>query len=186
MYGSLDSVKCMKHDCTVDTLLPALLNEASSPAFGVVIFPPVMILLEPQDFPNLPITQRRFPLSHLPGNRCVWTPLFQELPGWKRCSDIIVGRIEDLEPKPVLLDSKIAYLPKISSIDVGPRISLSELGVVDVLGEIALILVRLDHVADSKSIDVGVESSCKASGASFSYQLGYCVRVHWVYVGVFV
>lgn len=81
-----------------------------------------MHLLKPQHLPNLPITQRRLPLIHIPHNRRLRTPLLEELLSRKRRSNSIIRSIKNLKPQSILLHTQITYLPQIPRVDITPRI----------------------------------------------------------------
>jgi hypothetical protein len=152
----------------------------------LVVLSPVMLLLEAQHLPNLTVAQRRLPLAHLPRNWSVGTVLLEELPSRERRGDGVVGRVEHLESQPILLHTQIADLTEVSRVNVTPGIPLAHLGLVDVLGEVAFVLVRLDDVANAQGVDVGVETAGEASSYALAGELGDSVGVHGVDVGVFV
>jgi len=77
-----------------------------------------MLILEAKDLFDLPITQRRLPLTHLPSHRRIRRILLQELLGRHLCRDETVRSVEDLEPKPGLLNSKITHLAQVPRIDI--------------------------------------------------------------------
>lgn len=173
------------------TTLSHAVNESSRSACFVniqsrlVVLPPIMLILEPKYLLYLAITQRRLPLTHLSRHRCVRRILLQELLGRHLCRDETVGSIENLEPKPRLLNSQITHLAQVPCIDVRPSIALPGHGLVDVCGEVALVLVWLDDVADSQDINVVSEAPSEASSGFLAADLAQSVGVHGVDVVVF-
>jgi hypothetical protein len=144
-----------------------------------------MLVLETKHLLDLPVTQRRFPLTHLPRHRRVRRILLQELLSRHLCRDEAVGGIEDLEPKPGLLNSQIAHLAQVSRVDVRPSVALPGHGLVDVRGEVALVLVRLHDVADAQDINVIPEAPREPSSGFLAADLAQGVGVHGVDVVVF-
>ena len=144
-----------------------------------------MLLLKPKHLSDLPITQRRFPLAHLARNRRVWLRLFQKL--FRRCSrrDVVVRSIEYLEAQSGFLDTQITDLTQISGVDVGPGVALSRFGLAYVCRKVLLILMRLDHVSDPKSVDVVAESAGKGSCCALATEFAQSVTVHGVNVVIF-
>ena len=173
------------------TTLSHAVNESSRSACFVniqsrlVVLPPIMLILEPKYLLYLAITQRRLPLTHLSRHRCVRRILLQELLGRHLCRDETVGSIENLEPKPRLLNSQITHLAQVPCIDVRPSIALPGHGLVDVCGEVALVLVWRDDVADSQDINVVSEAPSEASSGFLAADLAQSVGVHGVDVVVF-
>jgi hypothetical protein len=144
-----------------------------------------MLILEPKNLFDLAITQRRLPLAHLPRHRRVGRILLQELLGRHLCRDETVRSIEDLESKPRLLNRKITHLTQVTRIDVRPSIALPGHWLIDMRGEVALVLVRLDDVADAQDIYVISEAPGEAPSGLFAADLAQRVRVHGVDVVVF-
>jgi hypothetical protein len=145
-----------------------------------------MFLLEPQHLLDLAITQRRLPLIQVPRNRGVWTILLQELTCWERRSNRIIRRIKHLKSQSVFLDTQIANLAQIPCVDVAPRIALAHRRIINVFREIALVLVRLDDVADAQRVNVGVEAARETAGHALAAEFGNGVCVHGVHVVGFV
>jgi hypothetical protein len=173
------------------TTLSHAVNESTRSACFVniqsrlVVLPPIMLILESKNLLDLPITQRRLPLTHLPCHRSVRRILLQELLGRHLCRDETVGSIEDLEPKPRLLNSQVTHLAQVPRIDVRPSIALPGHGLVDVRGEVALVLVRLDDIADAQDVNIISEAPREASSGLFAADLAQSVGVHGVDVVVF-
>lgn len=135
------------------------------PLLGLVILTPIMFFLEAQDLSDLAITQRRLKLAHLAGDRCIRAHLLQVLLSRHRSSYGIVSCVEDFKAQAILLDAQIADLTQVAGINVRPCIALSGLWFADNVGEVSLVLVRLDHIANAKDVDVAVveaarEGSC--------------------------
>ena len=139
-----------------------------------------MLLLELQHLPDLPITQRRLPLAHLPRHLRPGIVLRQELPRRHSSGDGIVGRVEDLEAQAILAYREMADLTQIPGVDVAPSVALPRLGPADVAREVARILVRLDHIPNAEGVDVVVEAAREGAGDAFTTQLATGVRVHGI------
>jgi len=139
-----------------------------------------MFLFEAKNLSDLSIAEGRLPLSHLACYRSVGTVLLQELLGRHCGSNIVVGGIEDLEAKTILLDAKITDLTEITAVNVRPSVALSRLWLADVLGEVLLILVWLNDVANSQGVDVVVKATSKSASRALTAELGQCVGVHWI------
>lgn len=151
----------------------------------LVVHPPVMLLLETQHLPDLPVAQRRLVLAQLPRDLGPGRQLLQRLLRRHGRSDVIVRGIEHFPPQPVLLDAQVADLAQIAGIDIAPGIPQPRLGLPDVLGEVLLVLVGFDDVADPKAVDVVAEAVVEGAGGLLAADLGQSVRVHWVDVVVF-
>lgn len=144
-----------------------------------------MLFLETQHVFDLLVGQRRLPLAHLPRDLGVRRRLGQELLRRHRGGDGVVGGVEDLEPQPVPPDAEVADLAEVARVDVAPRVAAAGLGLPDVAGEVARVLVRLDDVADAQGVDVGAaEAAREAPRHPLAAQLGQGVRVHGVDVVV--
>lgn len=123
-----------------------------------------MHIPKPQHLPNLPITQRRLKLAQHPRDLRTRTLLRQKLlrrhiPNSNR----IVCSIKHLEPQPALPNRQVTDLPEISRVNVTPRVAFPGRGIPKVGGEVFLVFVRLDHVADSEGVDVCFEAPCKGA-----------------------
>lgn len=151
----------------------------------VVVLPPVVFFLETKHLLDLPIAQRRLPLVHLARDGRVRRILLEKLLGGECSRDGIIGSIEDLEAEVVFLHAQVANLAEIAGIDVGPGVALAHLGVLDVLGEVAGVLVGFDDVADAQGVDVCVEAAGKATGYALAAELRDGVGVHRIDVCVF-
>lgn len=123
-----------------------------------------MDILKSKNLSDLPVAQRRLVLSQLAGDLDVWVVLSQELLGRTLDGDGVVGSIEDLEAKPALLDGQVTDLTEVTGVDVTPGVALPRRRVVDVLGEVESVLVRLNHVADAQGVDVVSEAAGKGAG----------------------
>lgn len=145
-----------------------------------------MHVLVSQHLPDLPVTQRCFPLTHLSRDRYAGTLLLQELHRRHRGGDGVVRSIEDLETQSIVRDAQVADLAEISRIDVRPSIPFPGRGTIHVAGKVGLVLVRFDHVADAQRIDVRPKPAGEAAPASLAAQLRGGVRVHRVDVVVFL
>ena len=145
--------------------------------------PPVPFISKAQHLPNLPITQRSLPLTHLPRMRHGRTHLLQKLHRRPLCSYRIVRSNKDLKTQSILLHTKVTNLTQISSVDLTRGIPLPRLRLVHVIWEISLVLVRLDQIAYSQSIDISSgKSPCETPGTTLSTQLrcGVCI------LGIFI
>lgn len=118
-----------------------------------------MLFPESQHLPDLPVAQRRLPLSHLPRNLRVRCVLLQKRPRRHSRCDGIVGRVEDLEPQAIPLHRQVTDLTEVASVDVAPRIPFPRLGPAYMPGEVARVFVRFDHVSDAEGVDVVVEAA---------------------------
>lgn len=145
-----------------------------------------MHVLKPQNLPNLPITQRRLPLAHLPRHFHTRTHRLQNLPRRHPCRNRIIRRIKHLKPQPTLRHTPIANLPQIPCIDIAPRIALPRLWRLQIAREIARILVRLDHIADAQRIDIHAVAAGETARGALAAQLGGGVRVGGIDVVVLV
>lgn len=144
-----------------------------------------MLLLKPQHLPSLAIAQRSLIFLHLPSNLRIGTSLLQVLHRRYLQRTPRIRSIENLKPRRALQDAEITDLPEISRIDIAPRVSLPRLRLVDVRGEIRLILMRLDHVPDAQRVDVRArEASREPARAPLPAQLAGRVGVHRVAVVV--
>jgi hypothetical protein len=152
----------------------------------IIILPPIMLFLEPKHLLNLPITQRRLPLPHVPRHGTIRRKLLQELARRKRGCDGVVGRVEHLKPQPVLLHTQIAYLPQIPRVDITPRIPLAHGRILDIRGKISLILMRLDDIAYSERVDICVEAARETPGYPLAAKFTDGVSVHGIDVVGFV
>lgn len=135
-----------------------------------------MNILVPQNFSDFPVAQRRLVLPHLSRDLCIRTLLRQEFLGRHPLdSNRIISGIKHLEPQSTLLDGQITDLSQIPSIDITPCISLTGCRVRKVGGEVSLVLMRLDDVSDSQSVDVILEASGEGAGCLLAADLGKCV-----------
>jgi hypothetical protein len=133
-------------------------------------------ILEPQNFFDLPVAQRRLILTHLPRDLCVRTLLRQKFLGRHPLdSDRIISGIKHLEPQTTLLDGQITDLSQIPSIDITPCISFTGCRIGEVGGEISFVLMRLDDISNSESVDVILEASGESAGCLLAADLGKCV-----------
>ena len=144
-----------------------------------------MLLLKPQHLSNLPITQRRLPLPHLPRNLHIRTILLQKFHRRHSRRNSIISSIENLKPHPILLDRQIADLAQVASVDVGPGVPLAGLRLADVFGEVTFVFVRFDDVADAEGVDVGVVAAGEGAGCAFAAEFAESVGVHGVVVVIF-
>lgn len=146
----------------------------------LVVLSPIMNILESQNLPDLPVAQRCLPLSHLPRNLCVRTVLLQKLRSRNLRRDGSVRSIEDLESQSTLLDRQITDLAQISGINIRPGIPLPRHGIVDIGFEISGVLMRLDDISNSESVDVALETAGECSCGLLAADLGESVGVHGV------
>jgi hypothetical protein len=124
---------------------------------------------------NLPIAQWRFIFSHFPRDLRPGIIFGQEL----LCSSLhgngIICSVEYLESETAFLNGKIAYLSKVTSIDVAPRVSFSGRRIVDVSWKVSLILMGFDDVADAECIDIILEATGKSACCLLSTDFRECV-----------
>ncbi len=76
-------------------------------------------------------------------------------------------------------------LAEVAGVDVAPGIALSQRRVGDEPREPA-ILVRLDHVADTQRVDVGLESLRERPRGLLVDELGEAVAIHRIDVVILV
>lgn len=154
---------------------------------GLVVLPPVVLLFETKHFSDLSIAQRCLPLSHLTSDRRVWGVLLEKLRSWDcRCDGVVCG-VEDLESHAILLDTQITDLSQITSVDVTPGITLPRLRLSHVLGKISFVFVRLNDIANSKSIDIctWISPAERASGL-LATDFAQGIGIHRIDVVVFL
>ena len=142
-----------------------------------------MRLLEPERLARLAVRQRRFELTHLAGDRRVRAELFQRLAGRDVERDRVVGRVEHLEAKAVLFETKPDDLAEIARVDVAPGVALAQRRVGEKARELP-VLVRLDHVADAQRIDVRAVAHREGAGGLFVADLGQTIGIHRIDVVV--
>jgi len=132
-----------------------------------------MLFLESKHLSDLPITQRCLKLTHLASNGCIGSYLLRVLLSGCRGRNSIISSIEYLKAQTILFDAQAADLTQVASINVGPCISLSALGLADDVREVSLVLVRFDYVADAEHVDVAVvEAAGEGSCSLFAADLG--------------
>lgn len=118
-----------------------------------------------QYLPDLSVTQRCFPLTHLSGYWHTGALLLQELYRRHLRGDRVVRSIEDLETQSIVLDAQVADLTEISRINVRPCVPFPGRWIVHVAGKVGLVLVRFDYITDAQRIDVRPKPAGKTSGA---------------------
>lgn len=155
---------------TASLLIPSFSypGKHSGPLLWLIVFSPIVLLLKPEHFSNFPIAQWRFPFTHLSRDRRVRTCFLQEFLRRHCSGDCVICRVEHLKAEPIFLHAKIAYLTQVSGIDIRPRIPLPAARIFDIIWEIALVLMRLDHVTDSQGVDIGAKSPGETSRTSLS------------------
>ena len=144
-----------------------------STLLGLVVLTPIMLFLESKHLSDLPVTQRRLKLTHLASNRCIGSYLLQVLLSRHSGRNSIISSVENLKAQTILFDTQIADLTQVTGVNVGPCISLSALGLADDVGEVSLVLVGLDYVADAEDVDVAViEAAGEGSRGFLTADLG--------------
>lgn len=110
------------------------------------VLAPIMLLFEPQDLSNLPITQGGLPVAHFPRNRRLGTHSLQKrfrlaVPLRPRprhrvpistspYGNTIICAVEDLEAKHRrVVDGQMGDLAEVAGVDVGPGVALAGWGV---------------------------------------------------------
>ncbi|KAI7506393.1 UDP-glucose 4-epimerase [Hortaea werneckii] len=150
----------------------------------LVILPPVMFLLEAQHLADLAVAHGRLIFAHLTPDRRVGLEALEDGLDGLLGGGGGVGGVEDLEAQAVLLDAKVADLAQVARVDVGPGVAPPRLRLVDDGGEVAGVLVRLDHVADGERVDVVAVAPVEGARRALAAQLRQRVRVHRVAVVV--
>lgn len=130
-----------------------------------------MLLHKTKHISNLLVGQRRLPLAHLPRELRPPAILLKELLRRYSRRDRVVRRIKDLKPQTRLLNAEVAHLPEIPRVDIRPCVPLSRLWLPDMLGKVARVLMRLDHIPDDKYVDIDVEPSGETPGDPLASQL---------------
>ena len=125
------------------------------------ILSPIMNILITEHFPNLPVAQGCFVFPHFPGDLRSRMILLQKVLGSPFHGDSIVGRIENLETQPALLDRKVADLAEITGINVTPSTSFARIRIFDISWKIPLIFMGLDDIANAERVDVVLEATGK-------------------------
>lgn len=85
-------------------------------------------------------------------------------------------RFAHLETEPALLDTQMADLTEVPGIDVRPGVSFPTSRVLHVPREVLGVLVGLDHVTNSESVDVDVWSTdVEGLGGELANEFTQCI-----------
>lgn len=91
----------------------------------------------------------------------------------------IVANVEDLETQAILFKAKVNDLPEIAGIDITEDVAPALGGVLEKIGK-PVVFVRLDHIADTQSIDVEATAALECPGGFLVQHLGEAVTVHGI------
>jgi hypothetical protein len=135
-----------------------------------------MNILISQHLSDLPIAQWCFMLTHLSRDLRVRALLCQELLSCHALDcNRIIGSIKHLESQPTLLDCQVTDLSQVPGVNVTPCISLTRSRVGEIGWEVLGILMRLNDISDSESVDVVLEASGEGASCLLTTNLRECV-----------